>query len=245
MKRARSFNRQNAGFQKPNFQFKSERACQFSPLSAKKNVISSCLTPHNSILDFGLLILDFGKLRPEQIQTPKSKIQNLNRGRSSTERERFVSTEQVEGSNPSVSANYFFLRLCSSTEFRAREYESRGCGFKSCQSHFDFWFRIFDFGFLILNLKWIFLSGSSNGRTHRFERWNRGSNPLPEANFSKINGKLRICFYRRSCFANEFFWAFRRWRYGLVLETSVRRFESCRSDQFFTPAWSKRQRHCS
>lgn len=29
------------------------------------------------------------------------------------------------------------------------------------------------------------------------------------------------------------FWAFRRWLYGLVLETSVRKFESCRPDQFF------------
>jgi hypothetical protein len=41
-----------------------------------------------------------------------------------------------------------------------------------------------------------------------------GSNPLPGANF----------FY---------FWVFRRWLYGLVLETSVRRFESCHPDQFF------------
>ena len=28
-----------------------------------------------------------------------------------------------------------------------------------------------------------------------------------------------------------YFWAFRRWLYGLVLETSVRKFESCRPDQ--------------
>jgi hypothetical protein len=33
------------------------------------------------------------------------------------------------------------------------------------------------------------------------------------------------------------FWAFRRWLYGRVLETRVRRFESCRPDQTQSEIW--------
>lgn len=77
----------------------------------------------------------------------------------------------------------------------------------------------------ILNIQNI--SGSSNGRTHRFERWNIGSNPLPEANFSYYLGVPQRL-------------------YGLVLETSVRKFKSCRPDQLFVADFqadvAKRQR---
>ena len=54
--------------------------------------------------------------------------------------------------------------------------------------------------------------GRLTGRTAGSEPANGGSNLSPEANFHR---------------------AFRRWLNGLVLETSVRRFKSCRSDQFF------------
>ena len=54
--------------------------------------------------------------------------------------------------------------------------------------------------------------GRPTGRTLDFESRNKGSNPFPEAK----------TFY---------FWAFRRWLYGLDLESSVRRFKSRRSLQ--------------
>ena len=52
------------------------------------------------------------------------------------------------------------------SEFWAQEFDSWGCGFKSCRSHFNL-FRV-----------------RPTGRTLDFGSRNRGSNPLPEAAFS-------------------------------------------------------------
>jgi hypothetical protein len=55
-----------------------------------------------------------------------------------------------------------------------------------------------------------FFRGRLTGRTTGSEPVNRGSNPFPEA--------------------RNFFRAFRRWLNGLDLESSARRFKSCRPD---------------
>ena len=91
---------------------------------------------------------------------------------------RLRAKEQVGGSNPLVPS--IFYGFVAQSEFRAQEFESWGCGFKSCRSHFDFGFAIADFGFSVSQI----ISGSSNDRTHDFGSWNRGLNPFPEANFS-------------------------------------------------------------
>ena len=86
---------------------------------------------------------------------------------------RLRAKEQVGGSNPPVLIT--FLRLRSSTGIKSTRIRLLRLRVQILPKPFRIW--IFDFRF------WFDIPGSSNGRTHRFERWNRGSNPLPEANF--------------------------------------------------------------
>ncbi len=115
------------------------------------------------------------------------------RRRSSMESEHLATNEKVEGSSPSVFTNFQIRGRMQSVERSV--FQAETSGFESRLPYQTQIFRV-----------------RLTGRTAGSEPVNRGSNPLPEANF-----------YR----------AFRRRLYGLVLETSVRRFKSCRSDHFF------------
>ena len=81
----------------------------------------------------------------------------------------------------------------------------------SSPSVFTIKFQIFRFSIGLATYTADFLRGRLAGRTPDFESGNIGSNPFPEASiFPGVPQRL----------------------YGLVLETSVRRFESCCPDHF-------------
>ena len=131
-----------------------------------------------------------------------------------------------EGSNPSRCNFLKFLkfdlrhqikRRRSSTGSRASRYEREGCRFESFRL-FQFW--ISDLGFQI---RFAFIPQIQNPQSKIQNHFGF----VQSAGRLALNQQIEVPILDPKPTR-----VFRRWLYGLDLESSVRRFESCRPDQF-------------